>query len=90
MKYSFSTIELKDLDGKKIEGGLQKPLANLIYIQTKDLDLVAKALDINAGKPVELDKTEVEEIKRLIEDPQAGLAAFAKKAVLDYLDSVKE
>jgi hypothetical protein len=90
MKYNFSTIEIKDLNGKKIEGAeLHKNLANLIYVQTKDLDMVEKAREINLAKEVEMDKTEIEEIKRLIESPEAGLAAFAKKALFDYLDSVK-
>lgn len=90
MKYNFSTIEIKGLDGKQIEGAeLHKNIANLIYVQTKDLDLVEKAIAINQAKEVELDKTEIEEVKRLVEDSQSGLAAFAKKALFDYIDSVK-
>jgi len=88
--YSFHSIELKDLDGKKVpNANVHKVLANALYAQTKDLDLVEKARDINQAKQVELDKTEIEEVKRVIEDPQTGFMAFAKKAILDFIESVK-
>ena len=83
----FSKVEVKDLNGKPIkEAQLHKLIAQGIYTLTKELDLVQKAFDINAGKPVELNAKEIEEVKRLINDDRLGIAAFARAALLDILD----
>ena len=90
MKYNFSQTILKDLEGKTIEGhDAHKALAQGLYVGTKDLDLVTKAIEINQGKEVELDKVEVEKVKEFINGDQCTLVAFAKKAVLDYIESIK-
>ena len=89
-KYNFSSIKLTDIEGTEAkEASLNKPLGNAIYAQTQDLGLVDVARKIYKGEEVELDKGEVEEVKRIIEDPQVGFLAFAKKAILDYMESVK-
>ena len=95
MKYNFTKVEIKDIEGKKVEGQeFHKLLANMLYANTKDLDLVEKARTINKGEDVELDKTELQEVTRVAEDvDQQGrhaLTAFARKAYKDYVDSVKE
>ena len=83
-KIKFSEIELKDLEGKKIEEtNLHQAIANMIYKFTKDLGLVKKAMDIYAGKEVELTAKEIEEVTRLVEE--GDLMAFAKAAVMDAL-----
>lgn len=89
MKYDFSKVKITTLDGKEVKDA-HKTLADAIYAFTKDLDLVTKAIDINTGKEVELDKTEVEVVKGIVKDERAGFFAFVQKAFLDYLDSVKE
>ena len=90
MKIQFSAIELKDLEGKVVkDANLHKTIANALYAHTQDLDMVEKARAINAGKEVELDKTEVEEIKRVVKDPKTGFFAFAQSAIITYLDSLK-
>jgi hypothetical protein len=88
MKIDFSKVELKDLEGKVVKDpNLHKTIANAIYAHTQDLDLVEKARIINSGKEVEFDKTEIEEVKRVIKDPKTGFFAFAQKALLDALDA---
>jgi len=89
MKYDFSKAVVKTLDGQVVPE-VNKSLANAIYGLTKDLDLVDKALKINKGEAVELDKTEVETIKSIINDDKAGFFAFVKKGFFDYIASVKE
>jgi len=90
MLYNFSKVELKDLEGKVVKDSvLHKTLANAVYSHTQDLDLVEKARAINAGKEVEFDKTELEEIKRVIKDPKVGFLAFAQAAILNFIDAVK-
>lgn len=89
MKYDFSKAVVKSLDGEVVKDA-HKPLANAIYGLTKDLDLVEKAVKINKGEAVELDKTEVESIKAIILDEKASFFAFVKKAFIDYIASVKE
>lgn len=90
MKYDFTKIKIKDIGGKEIKSTVHETLANYIYQLAKDLDLVEMAREIFAGKEVELDKTEVEKIVEMVKSDQAPIAAFAKKAIIDYIDSVKE
>ena len=86
MKLDLTKVEIKDLDGKKIEKhDIHKIVANLMYQSTKNLDMVELAREINQGKEVELKKDELEELKTLITQTQA-IAAFAKKALIDYID----
>ena len=91
MKYNFSEIILKDIEGKAIaDHQVHKHLANGLYVAVQDLDLVTKAIEINAGKETELDKTEVQKIIEFINGEKCGLVAFVKKAILDYIESVKK
>jgi len=90
MKYSFHTVAITDIDGKDSKVEVHKTLANALYSKSKDLDLVEKARIMNKGEEIELDKTEIEEIKKVIKDPQIGFFAFVQKALLDYIDSIKE
>jgi hypothetical protein len=90
MKYDFTKIILKDIEGKEVEKhDAHKILATGLYYNVTDLDLVEKARDINAGKEVEIDKVEIDKIKKFIESDKCSLVAFAKKATLDYINSVK-
>ena len=89
MKYNFSEVKIKDIDGKEINN-THKALANAIYLLTENLDLVEIAQKINRGEEVDLEKAEVETIKQIINEPKAGFFAFVKKAYFDYIDSVKE
>lgn len=93
MKLDFSKIQLKGIDGEVvIDSETNKPvqihkvLANGIYRATGVLDLVDIAREINRGKEVDLRKNEVSEIKRLVLSEKAGFLAFAKKAILDYME----
>ena len=86
MKYNFSKIELLDIEGNKVEGhDIHKHLANGLYVGATDLDLVEKAMGINKGEEIELDKVEVEKIKEFINSDKCTLVAFAKKTILDFL-----
>ena len=90
MKYQFHTVTINDIEGKENkEAKVHKTLANALYSKSSDLDLVEKARTINKGEEVELDKTEIEVVKKMIKDPQIGFFAFVQKALLDYIDSVK-
>jgi len=90
MKYNFSKVKLTNIDGQEAAKDVHKTLAAVLYNLTSDLDLVEKALKINKGEEVELDKTEIAEVKKVINDPKAGFFAFVKKGLFDYIDSVKE
>lgn len=91
MRFNFSKVQLIDIEGKVIVGAnLHKTIANLIYHHTKTLDLVEVAMAINKGESVELDKSEVNEIQQLIKDPQHGVFSYARKAILDFIESVQE
>lgn len=89
MKYNFSNLQLKDIDGVEIQNhNAHKALANGLYINIEDLDIVTKAIEINKNNEVELDKIEIEKIKGFIKSDKCTLVAFVKKAFLDYIDSV--
>ena len=48
--------------------------------------MVEIARTINKGEIVDLRPKEVNEIKQLLQDPQANIAAFARKALLDFVE----
>ncbi len=96
MKIDFSKIQLKDIDGAVLVDKetnepvqLHKTIANAIYRITGVLDLVDIAREINRGKEVDLRKNEVSEIKRLVSSEKGGFLAFAKKAILDYMETTQ-
>lgn len=86
MKINFSQIKLIDLEDKTIEGSaIHKTLANLLYARAENLDLVEIARAINKGEEVDLRPEEVKEIQKLVKNPQNGIAAFARKTLLDFI-----
>ena len=91
MKFSFHTMEVTGLDGVKTEKHeLHKALANAIYAHTRNLDLLSIAIDINLGKEVTLEKAEVAEVRRLLEDEKCGFYSYVKKVFIDYIKEVEE
>jgi len=85
MKYNFSKVSIKTLDGQEVKE-LHKILANAIYVSTKDLGLVKVAQDIYDGKEVEIWQAQAEEIKRVIQDEKTGFFAFVQAGLLEYID----
>lgn len=86
MKVNFSGIELLDLGGNIVPNpDLHKTVARAIYHFSKNLDLMDIARKINRGEDVELRDSEVIEVRRIVQSPEAGLFAFVKKAILDFL-----
>lgn len=91
MKYNFSKIKLTDIEGKEFPNAqVHKIIANFLYHSAKTMDLVETARFINRGEEVELDKSEIEEIRDLVGDPKQSIFAYAKKAIFEYIDSVQE
>ena len=91
MKCNFKEIEYIDIDGKVDEmATMYHTVADLIYRLTQNLDLVDIALQINRGEEVDLRPADIKEIKRIVNDPKSGMFAFARKAVLEFLDGKKE
>ena len=91
MQIDFSQIKLLDLDGEQLENSppAHKIVANMIYQFASVLDLVEVARQINQGKAVELSATDLAEIKGLVNNPKCSLAAFVKKAIIDFIDDQK-
>ena len=91
MKFDFSKIKLTDIEGKPLKKSeVHKSIANALWMSAKKLDLVEVAMEINRGKAVALEKEEVAEVKRLVDDDKQGFLAFARKAVHDYIESVQK
>ena len=91
MKFSFHSVPIFDIDGLPVEGAdIHKTLAQVLYRQCKSLDLVEKAMAMNKGEEVDLEKVEIEEVVGLINSPLAAFHSFAKKALLDYIEAVKK
>jgi len=90
MKYEFSKMQLKDIEGKVVPTQeLYKTVANALWLGAKNLDLVDIAMKINKGEPVELSKTEVVEIERVVKNPKSGIFAFAQHQILQFIEGVK-
>ena len=91
MKVNFSKVKLTDIDGKVIPGAkIHKTLADVIWKFANSVDLVDIAIAINKGQEVALEKVEIAEIRRLINDPKCGFFTYAKKALFDFLDEAQQ
>lgn len=91
LKFQFSKVELKDLEGKNL-GKVNKELANAIYQLSGDLGMLPIAQDIYNNKEVELTPPQIEELTKIVSFSRngVGFAAFARKAILDYISSVTQ
>lgn len=91
-KYDFTKVVATDLDGKKLKDvSISKHISNILYHKAKDLDMVDIAMAIHKGEEVELDKSEIQGVMDLLMDvDRSGLATFVRKAIKDYVDSVKD
>jgi len=91
MLYDFSVIVLTDIDGNEVpDAKLYKTIANIVWKGTQNLDLVDVAMKINRGESVDLGNSDIATIVALVKDPKCGVFAYAIKAFLDYIESVKE
>jgi len=91
MKFDFTKIVLKDIDGKilKMDMPFHKVIANTLYSKAKTLDLVETARTINKGMPCEMTKDEIAEFIAIVNE-QNFPHAFVRKSILDYIESVKK
>lgn len=88
MKINFGEIKLCDIDGKIVkETNFYKTIANITYLNAKNLDLVEIARKINKGGVVEIGEGQLKEIRQLINDPKNAVFAYARKAANDFIDS---
>lgn len=87
MKYDFKTVDIFDIDEKKVDFDIGKTIAVMVYRQAKNLDLVDVALKINKGEEVELRPADVKEIRQIIDDPRNGVFAHVRKALKDFFES---
>jgi hypothetical protein len=90
MIYDFKKIEIRDINGVILiqddSSKIYKVLANFIYFNAHTIDMVLKAIEINKGNEVELDASEVEDIKNLIINGKFNVFAFIKKEIINFLD----
>lgn len=90
MKVNFSLLQLKDIDGKVVkEGALHKTIANALWHNAENLDLIDIAMAINRGKAVDLGKRELSDIESAVKDPKSGIFAFARKQIFDFIDKAR-
>lgn len=89
-KYNFSKVKVLDIEGNPVKEEPKKKLhqllGNTIYLYTKDLALIEVGKKIYHGEEVEIEKAEMEEIKRMIMDERYGFHAFTRKTLLDYIE----
>lgn len=91
--YDFSLITVTDVEGEAFKEGELKPpykvVAQKIYLEIQDIDLVGTAMAIAKGEGAELSTKEAKAIRKLICGPQSTVFAFIRKAVSDYMDMVE-
>lgn len=88
MKVDFKELKVTTLDGQKV-AEVYKAIANTIYMNAKNLDLVDFALKINKWEEIEITKKELEEIKEICLDEKSSFFAFVKKAISNFIDNLK-
>jgi hypothetical protein len=88
MKVDFKEIKLVDIEENPILD-FHKVLARVIFMHTQNLDLVEVARQVNKGEPVEIRDSDWDEITRCTKCKESGLSAFAKKAIVDFVEEQK-
>jgi len=95
VKIDFSKLEIFDIDGNvvkeiedkngnKIPYSPYKTIANFIYYNVKNIDMVEIARDINAGNEISISEKELNEIKELIVN-QSKLPSFIRHAIDNFI-----
>ena len=88
MKFNFSEVVVQDLQG--IEStDLHKRLWEILYYKAKTLDLADKGKEIYNWEEVELTGEQVKEIKEAILWGDSPFFTFAKKALIDYMETIE-
>jgi hypothetical protein len=89
MKVDFTKIKLLNINKiEMLNQNLHKTIANVMYVNVKTLDLVEAAMQINRGEAVELNEKELKEIKEILISYESGIAAFARKAIKDFIEEL--
>lgn len=84
----FSTLEIYDMDGTKIEA--ISPLANAVWRLANNLELVDIARKIMTKDKITLRESELKEIEKIVyTDERAGFFAFYKKQFKDWIEKQK-
>jgi len=89
MKIDFTKVVLRDIAGKPVKGqtDIHKTIANCIYFTARTVDMIDIARKINQGVAVELLEPQIREIINVVIHPNSPMAAFAKVATKEYLDT---
>lgn len=93
IKLNFAKIEVKDVEGKVLTDlSIAKDVGNAVYFSCADISLLDIARKIHEGVEVEVSLAQVTEIYKILNLPygRGGLAAFARKPVIDYLTPLIE
>ena len=80
--------ELKSLEGKVIEGTIQKHVANILGTEKSELDTVKAyvlAQNIYQGKEIDVEKDTLTLIRKAVEASKA-VYVFAKAQILQEID----
>lgn len=91
MKVDFSKLQMTDIENRVVENAaLHKTIANTLWHNAKNLDLVEIAMVINRGEEVDLNKKDLLEIEALIKDSKNGIFAFAQKQITDFIEEARD
>ena len=94
MKIDLKKVKTNELNGRviKYEKGneLYKFIADILYKFSPSLGMLDVAQMMYKGVVVEMTISQVNEMKVLVTNPKNGIYTFARKALLDYIDSVIE
>lgn len=87
MVLNFSQINVTSLNGEQLDAvEICKIIANIIYCNADNLDLVEYAMAVKNGGEIDVTPKEASEIKSILICQKSALFAYIKKAIRDYID----
>ena len=89
IKVNFKEVKLFDIEGKIIpyeKNEIHKRIAELLYFNSKKLDLVQVGMEINKGIEIESREDELNEIKEMVVGAH-NFPAHIKKSIKEFIES---
>ena len=88
IKVNFTEIKLLGIDGKELpykQNEIHKRIAELLYFNSKKLDLVQVGMEINKGIEIETREDELNEIKQMVIGAD-NFPAYIKKSIKEFIE----
>jgi hypothetical protein len=88
MKYDFSKVPIKDIEGNVQEANYASTLSQILYYQSPDMDIHVLGLDMHKSSEVEISKQLKAKLLKFLNEFN-GMNYLAKSSIIEMLKTKK-